>query len=42
MPHFSRYHFEIFMGGDVFAGDSFYPEPFRIPGKALVLVLVFR
>lgn len=30
---FSRCDFEIFMGGDVFAGDSFCLEMFRIPGK---------
>lgn len=30
---FSRYYFEIFMGGDVFAGDSFYRETTRSPGK---------
>lgn len=30
---FSRCYFEIFMGGDVFAGDSFHLETFRIPMK---------
>lgn len=30
---FSRCYFEIFMGSDVFAGDSFYLETFRIPWK---------
>lgn len=30
---FSRCYFEVFMGGDVFAGDSFHLETFRIPIK---------
>ena len=36
---FSRCDFEIFMGGDVFAGDSFCLETFRIPGKVFFFFL---
>ena len=45
----SRCYFEIFMGGDVFAGDSFHLETFRIPMKGfffpfsiLTLFYIFR
>lgn len=33
----SRCYFEIFMGADVFAGDSFYLETSRIPGNGVCL-----
>ena len=38
---FSRCYFEIFMGGDVFAGDSFHLETFRIPMKGFFFPLQY-